>query len=46
MSRQRGLVLGGGCACSATNVDLLIGLGLDEVFVLAPMVSFTLGEVG
>lgn len=30
-----------GGACSATNVDLLTGHGLDEVFVLAPMVSFT-----
>jgi NTE family protein len=30
-----------GGACSATNVDLLAGAGLDEVFVLAPMVSFT-----
>ncbi|WP_088290828.1 patatin-like phospholipase family protein [Kineosporia sp. A_224] len=29
-----------GGACSATNVDLAAGLGLDEVFVLAPMVSF------
>ena len=27
---------------SATNVDLLAGQGLDEVFVLAPMVSFHL----
>lgn len=31
-----------GGACSATNVDLAAGLGLDEVFVLAPMVSFAL----
>ncbi|MFZ5872099.1 MAG: patatin-like phospholipase family protein, partial [Actinomycetota bacterium] len=30
-----------GGACSATNVDLVVGHGLDEVFVLAPMVSFT-----
>jgi NTE family protein len=30
-----------GGACSATNVDLVAGLGLDEVFVLAPMVSFS-----
>lgn len=29
-----------GGACSATSVDLLAGLGLDEVFVLAPMASF------
>ncbi len=29
-----------GGAWSATNVDLLAGLGLDHVFVLAPMVSF------
>jgi NTE family protein len=29
-----------GGACSATNVDLAAALGLDEVFVLAPMVSF------
>jgi NTE family protein len=29
-----------GGACSATNVDLAAGLGLSEVFVLAPMVSF------
>jgi NTE family protein len=40
------VVIGGvryvdGGACSATNVDLLAGAGLDEVFVLAPMVSFT-----
>lgn len=31
-----------GGACSATNVDLAAGLGLSEVFVLAPMVSFAL----
>jgi NTE family protein len=31
-----------GSACSSTNVDLVAGLGLDEVFVLAPMVSFSL----
>lgn len=31
-----------GGACSATSVDLLAGLGLDEVYVLAPMVSFAL----
>jgi NTE family protein len=30
-----------GGACSSTNVDLVAGLGLDEVFVLAPMVSFS-----
>lgn len=31
-----------GGACSCTNVDLAAGLGLDEVFVLAPMVSFAM----
>lgn len=31
-----------GGACSATSVDLLADLGLDEVFVVAPMVSFAL----
>ena len=29
-----------GGACSATSVDVLAGKGLDEVYVLAPMVSF------
>jgi NTE family protein len=29
-----------GGACSATNVDLAAGHGLERVFVLAPMVSF------
>jgi NTE family protein len=29
-----------GGACSATSIDLLAGLGLDEVYVLAPLVSF------
>ncbi len=29
-----------GGTCSATSVDLLGGLGLDEVYVVAPMVSF------
>ncbi|HMA47903.1 MAG TPA: patatin-like phospholipase family protein [Frankiaceae bacterium] len=29
-----------GGACSATSLDLLAPLGLDEVYVLAPMVSF------
>lgn len=29
-----------GGAWSATSVDLLAGLGLDEVYVIAPMVSF------
>ncbi len=29
-----------GGACSATNADLAAGLGLDHVYVLAPMVSF------
>jgi NTE family protein len=31
-----------GGAWSATSADLLAGLGLEEVFVLAPMVSFAL----
>lgn len=31
-----------GGACSSTSLDLLAGLGLDEVFVVAPMVSFAL----
>lgn len=30
-----------GGACSATSVDVLAGLGLDEVMVVAPMVSFS-----
>ncbi|WP_129667416.1 patatin-like phospholipase family protein [Phytoactinopolyspora endophytica] len=30
-----------GGTCSATSVDLLAGLGLDEVFVVAPTVSFS-----
>lgn len=43
------VVIGGrryvdGGACSATNVDLVAGLGLDEVFVLAPMVSFSVDQ--
>ena len=29
-----------GGACSSTSLDLLAGLGLDEVYVVAPMVSF------
>ena len=29
-----------GGACSSTSVDLLAGLGLDEVWVIAPSVSF------
>lgn len=29
-----------GGTCSATSVDLFAGLGLDEVYVAAPMVSF------
>jgi NTE family protein len=29
-----------GGACSTTSVDILAGLGLDEVYVAAPMVSF------
>ncbi len=31
-----------GGACSATSVDLVADMGLDEVYVLAPMVSFAL----
>lgn len=31
-----------GGACSSTNVDLAANLDLDEVFVLAPMVSFAM----
>lgn len=31
-----------GGACSSTSVDLLAGHGLDEVFVLAPSVSFAM----
>ncbi len=31
-----------GGACSSTSVDLLAGLGLDEVYVLAPMAAFVL----
>ena len=33
-----------GGACSPTSLDLLDGFGLDEVFVLAPMVSFDYDE--
>ena len=33
-----------GGTCSATSVDLLAGLGLDEVHVLAPMASFDYDE--
>ena len=29
-----------GSACSATSVDLFAGMGLDEVYVVAPLVSF------
>ncbi len=29
-----------GGACSSTSLDLLAGLGLDEVYVIAPMASF------
>lgn len=41
------VVIGGhryvdGGTCSATSVDLFGGLGLDEVYVVAPMVSFEL----
>jgi NTE family protein len=43
----RPMVIGGrryvdGGACSATSADLLARLGLDEVYVLAPMASFEL----
>lgn len=31
-----------GGACSSTSVDLLAGLGLDDVYVVAPAVSFEL----
>ncbi|HSV66082.1 MAG TPA: patatin-like phospholipase family protein [Mycobacteriales bacterium] len=31
-----------GGICSATSADLLAGFGLDEVYVLAPMASFTM----
>lgn len=31
-----------GGACSSTSVDLLAGLELDEVYVVAPMVSFAM----
>jgi NTE family protein len=31
-----------GGACSSTSVDLLAGLALDEVYVLAPMAAFVL----
>ncbi len=31
-----------GGTCSSTSLDLLAGLGLDEVYVFAPMASFTL----
>ncbi|MCA1824775.1 MAG: patatin-like phospholipase family protein [Mycobacteriales bacterium] len=30
-----------GGACSPTSLDLVVSLGLDEVFVLSPMTSFT-----
>lgn len=33
-----------GGACSTTNVDLLAGLDLDEVYVLAPMAAFVFDE--
>lgn len=33
-----------GGACSATNVDLALGHGLDEVYVLAPMAAFASDE--
>jgi NTE family protein len=33
-----------GGACSPTSLDLLAGLGLDEVVVLAPMISFDYDE--
>jgi NTE family protein len=31
-----------GGACSSTSLDLLAGMGLDEVYVIAPMASFLL----
>lgn len=33
-----------GGACSATSVDLLASMGLDEVYVIAPMVSFAMDK--
>lgn len=33
-----------GGACSATSVDLVADMGLDEVYVLAPMASFILDK--
>lgn len=33
-----------GGACSATSVDLVADMGLDEVYVLAPMVSFAMDK--
>jgi NTE family protein len=33
-----------GGTCSTTSLDLLAGLGLDEVYVIAPMVSFAYDE--
>ncbi len=33
-----------GGACSATSVDLLANMGLDEVYVIAPMVSFAMDK--
>jgi NTE family protein len=33
-----------GGTCSTTSLDLLAGLGLDEVYVVAPMVSFAYDE--
>lgn len=33
-----------GGTCSSTSADLLSGQGLDEVYVLAPMVSLTMDE--
>ena len=33
-----------GGTCSPTSLDLLAGRGLDEIFVVAPMVSFTYDE--
>jgi len=35
-----------GGTCSATSVDLVAPLGLDEVFVLAPMASFSFDTPG
>lgn len=38
----RGSTYVDGGACSATSVDLVSSMGLDEVYVIAPMVSFAM----